>query len=120
MLVSQLRAAGSSPVHLDAEEMEATPLAQLLAYQVIREALHNAVKHARADSILVRIWPDDKVVRVNVTDDGSGFAWSEVDTERHFGLQIMKERVEAVGGVLFVDSNLGKGTAVVAAIPRNA
>ena len=51
MLVDQLASAGAPPVTLDIEEFESTPLAQLLAYQVIREALHNAAKHARASRI---------------------------------------------------------------------
>jgi NarL family two-component system sensor histidine kinase LiaS len=120
MLVDQLAAAGSPPVTIEEEKFEGTPLAQLLAYQVIREALHNAAKHARASQIAVRLWPDDTVVRVSVTDDGSGFDWARVDGNRHFGLQIMKERLEAVGGRMFVDSRLGSGTMVAASIPRDS
>jgi signal transduction histidine kinase len=120
MLVDQLAAAGSPPVTIEEEKFEGTPLAQLLAYQVIREALHNAAKHARASQIAVRLWPDDTMVRVSVTDDGSGFDWARVDGNRHFGLQIMKERLEAVGGRMFVDSRLGVGTMVAASIPRDS
>ncbi|MDQ5874307.1 MAG: histidine kinase, partial [Actinomycetota bacterium] len=58
MLIDQLAAAGSPPVAIDEEEFDSTPLAQLLAYQVIREALHNAAKHARASRIAVRLWRD--------------------------------------------------------------
>ena len=47
------------------------------------------------------------MLRVSVTDDGTGFAWPAVDGNRHFGLQIMKERIEAAGGAMFVDSRLG-------------
>ena len=72
MLVDQLSAAGAPPVTIDEEEFESSPLAQLLAYQVIREALHNAAKHAQASRIDVRLWGDETMVRVSVTDDGSG------------------------------------------------
>jgi signal transduction histidine kinase len=120
LLVDQLVAAGSPQVTIEQEEFESSPLAQLLAYQIIREALHNAAKHAGASGISVRIWPDDTVVRISVTDDGAGFDWSRVDTSRHFGLQIMKERLEAAGGSMFVDSRLGSGTMVAASIPKDS
>jgi signal transduction histidine kinase len=120
MLVDQLAAAGSPPVTIEEEEFESTPLAQLLAYQVIREALQNTAKHAGASRVAVRLWRDDSMVRVSVTDDGSGFEWAMVDGNRHFGLQMMKERVEAVGGSMFVDSRLGSGTMVAASIPKDS
>ena len=92
LLVDQLASAGAPPVTLDVEQFESSPLAQLLAYQAIREALHNAAKHARASSIEVRLWKDEALLRLSVTDDGTGFSWAAVDGSRHFGLQIMKER----------------------------
>ncbi len=118
MLVDQLAAAGAPPVVIDHEEFESTPLAQLLAYQVMREALHNSAKHARASQITVRLWADEAMVRVSVTDDGSGFDLFGVDGNRHFGLQIMKERLEAAGGIMSIDSRLGSGTTVAASIPK--
>lgn len=120
MLVDQLAAAGAPPVVIDEEQFESTPLAQLLAYQVIREALHNAAKHAQASRIEVRLRGDETMVRVSVTDDGSGFDWFRVDGNRHFGLQIMKERLEAAGGRMSIDSRLGSGTTVGASIPKDA
>jgi signal transduction histidine kinase len=120
MLVDQLASAGAPAVTLDIEEFESTPLAQLLAYQVIREALHNAAKHARASKIAVRLWRDADMIRVSVTDDGTGFAWQTVDGDRHFGLQIMKERIESAGGAMFVDSRLGVGTTVAASVPKDS
>lgn len=120
LLIDQLSAAGAPPVTVDAEPVDGSPLAQLLTYQVVREALHNSAKHAKAQEISVRVWLENNVIRLSVTDDGCGFAWANVDTHRHFGLQIMKERVESVGGTLLTDSRLGSGTMVIASIPRDA
>ena len=120
LLVDQLASAGAPPVTLDVEQFDGSPLAQLLAYQAIREALHNAAKHARASSIGVRVWTDEALLRLSVTDDGTGFSWAAVDGSRHFGLQIMKERFEAAGGSLFIDSRLGVGTLVAASVPKDA
>ena len=120
MLVDQLASAGAPPIALDVEEFDSSPLAQLLAYQVIREAVHNAAKHANAEGITVRLWTDSEMLRVSVTDDGTGFSLPAVDGSRHFGLQIMKERIESAGGKMFVDSRLGTGTMVAASVPRQA
>jgi signal transduction histidine kinase len=120
MLVDQLASADAPPVTLDIDEFESSPLAQLLAYQVIREALHNAAKHSKASAITVRLWTDEDMLRLSVTDDGTGFAWPGVDGNRHFGLQIMRERIEAAGGSMFVDSRLGTGTMVAASLPKDS
>lgn len=120
VLVDQLRAAGGPPVSVEVGSLDCTPLAQLLAYQLVRECLHNTAKYANASSISVRLWQDQGVLRVSVADDGCGFASALVDTDRHFGLQIMKERIDAAGGSMFVDSRLGAGTTVAASIPKTA
>lgn len=120
LLVDQLVSAGGPPVVLDVGEFSSSPLAQLLVYQAIREALHNAAKHSRASNVDVRLWQDEGMLRVSVKDDGTGFDWVAVDGSRHFGLQIMKERIEAAGGTMFVDSRLGEGTLVAAGVPKDA
>ena len=120
LLVDQLASAGAPPVTLDVEQFDSSPLAQLLAYQAIREALHNAAKHSRASIIGVRVWTDEALLRLSVTDNGTGFSWAAVDGSRHFGLQIMKERFEAAGGSMFIDSRLGMGTLVAASVPKDA
>jgi two-component system sensor histidine kinase DegS len=121
LLAHQLEAAGGPRVTVESESsMGASSLAQLLAYQVVREALNNAAKHAKASSVGVRIWRDHDDVRVVVEDDGLGFDRDTVDREAHFGLQLMEERIEAVGGRAYIDSQLGRGTRVVAVIPAGA
>jgi signal transduction histidine kinase len=116
MLVDQLIAAGSPPVVLDVQDVNSSPLSQLLMYQVIREALHNSAKHASASCVKVRLWMEDSILRVVIIDDGVGFDIQSVDRERHFGLQIMMERLEAAGGRMIVDSRLGGGTTVAASV----
>ena len=60
---------------------------------------------------------DDDAIRLRVTDDGQGFSMLGVDSTSHFGLQLMRERVELAGGVLLVDSHPGEGTTVLARLP---
>ena len=92
-------------------------MTQLLAYQVIREALNNSARHAKAQAISVRLWQTEELVRLSVKDDGMGFDPSAVDRDRHFGLQLIAERVEAARGTVVIDSRLGEGTIVSATLP---
>jgi PAS domain S-box-containing protein len=82
--------------------------------RVIQEAITNARKHGRAQSIGVTISHDDGRVSITVTDDGSGFDLTQVnpDTGRHFGLVFMRERMEQIGGSLAIHSHPGEGTVV--------
>jgi signal transduction histidine kinase len=98
--------------------LEADSLVQLLAYQVVREALHNAEKHSGAKNVSVRIWTDESSLRLIVEDDGVGFQLERIDRVKHFGLELLAERIGASGGQIFVDSAPGEGTRVVATLPR--
>ena len=115
-LATQLDAASSARIELDLSPVEASHVTQLLVYQVVREALNNAARHAKASTIKVRIWQQDGLVRLSVQDDGVGFLAHVVDRDLHFGLQLVAERVEAARGTVLVDSRLGEGTTVTAAL----
>jgi signal transduction histidine kinase len=82
--------------------------------RVVQEALANARKHSQAQSVAVSIAHDDGRVSITVTDDGSGFDLTQVnsDTGRHFGLVFMRERMKQIGGSLAIHSNPGAGTVV--------
>jgi len=92
-------------------------LTQLLAYQLAREAVGNATKHSGADKIVLALSQEEESIRIRVTDNGSGFDPQCIDSSTHFGLQLMRERVELAGGVLVVDSIPGRGTTILARLP---
>ena len=119
LLARQLESAGSPRIELDLDDVGGSKVTQLLVYQVAREGMANAAKYSKATTIKVRLWLDDQHVRLVIEDDGVGFALSEVDMTCHFGLQFIRERVEAAKGNVLVDSMLGSGTRVVATIPLN-
>ena len=95
-------------------------LSQLVMYQVAREAMTNAARYANASVIDVRLTSEAECIRLVVSDAGVGFALDSVDPAQHLGLQLMRERVESIGGRLFIDSRIGVGTTVVASIPRRS
>jgi signal transduction histidine kinase len=86
--------------------------------QVANEALANALQHAGAARIAVSLELADRLVRLAVSDDGAGFDRAEVArSSRRLGLTSMRERAEALGGVLRVDSAPGEGTTVTLEVP---
>jgi signal transduction histidine kinase len=117
LLAEHLQSSGAPPVDLFLEDLDGSDEALLVLYQVAREALTNAAKYSKAGRVTVRIWEEDHNGRLIVSDTGVGFETSNVDLRNHFGLQLMRERVESRGGELVVESRLGDGTTVAAKVP---
>ena len=88
--------------------------------RVIQEALTNVRKHAAARKVEVLFSFDNRQAQMVISDDGVGFNPRQQpgDTVLHFGLNMMRERLEMVGGRLEVRSALGQGTRLLASIPR--
>ncbi|OYV95130.1 MAG: hypothetical protein B7Z68_07390 [Acidobacteria bacterium 21-70-11] len=82
-------------------------------YRVVQEAMTNVVRHAGATRVDVLTERRGDRVLVMVEDDGAGFEPDQVKGEDHFGLLGLKERAEALGGTLRVESAPGAGTTVV-------
>ncbi len=80
------------------------------AYFVIAEAVTNAIKHAEASRIVLKVSRDGAALRVHVSDDGRGGA--RVDTG-----SLLADRVAALGGSLTVASPVGSGTTLEVALP---
>jgi signal transduction histidine kinase len=83
------------------------------AYYVVSEALANAAKHAQASAVAVDVEAHNAVLRVSVRDNGRGGA----DFARGTGLVGLKDRVEALGGRISVESPPGAGTAMQVELP---
>ena len=82
------------------------------------EAMQNATKHAgRSAAIWVRLAQEDGHLRFEVRDSGGGF--DAADTHGQHGVLNMRDRVEAVGGSLAIDSWPGRGTVVSGYVPAS-
>jgi PAS domain S-box-containing protein len=90
--------------------------AALALYRIAQEALNNAAKHSRANNVRIEISVADNEVVLAVRDDGQGFDIAKGRRGR-WGMTTMRERAEAAGGHLKVESAAGKGTRVVATVP---
>ncbi|MBI4495068.1 MAG: GAF domain-containing sensor histidine kinase [Chloroflexi bacterium] len=98
------------------------PAAELQLLRIVQEALANVRKHAAASHVLVRLAETEGWVEAVVADDGVGFDPAALGRGAfpRFGLSTMRERAEAVGGRLEIDSAPGRGTRVTVRVPANA
>ncbi|MCB1769910.1 MAG: ATP-binding protein, partial [Candidatus Competibacteraceae bacterium] len=88
------------------------PNEQIHVMQIIREALHNAIKHARARQVRIRLEGADRgQAIIEITDDGVGLPDS-TKRDHHFGLSIMRERAKQLSGTLDIHSRSGQGVRV--------
>ncbi|MEO8197636.1 MAG: response regulator [Thermoanaerobaculia bacterium] len=82
-------------------------------YRVVQEAMTNVVRHARATRVDILAEHRGDRVMVMIEDDGAGFDPQQVHRTDHFGLLGMRERADALGGSLTLESAPGAGTTIV-------
>ena len=85
-------------------------------FRVMQEALMNAVRHSGAQEIDVALRGNGTAVYLDVTDRGVGFTLDDAGLYRGLGLVSMRERLNLLGGELFVKSQPGGGTTVSARV----
>lgn len=102
-----------------------TPGAEETIFRICQEALNNIARHARAGQATLRLRVEGEALRLQVTDDGQGFAPSQNGApgylagraETGYGLAGMRDRAEAIGATLDVRSAPGSGTHVELRVP---
>ncbi|MFF4823782.1 GAF domain-containing sensor histidine kinase [Streptomyces sp. NPDC001312] len=117
--IQVLDRAHSARVTFTTRGIRALPAAQEEAMlRVAQEALHNALRHARADHVDVTLDRRGCGAVLRITDDGTGFDPKAVRRAgRHLGLVSMRDRASGAGGRLTVESEPGKGTAIEMEVP---
>ncbi|WP_163970558.1 sensor histidine kinase [Oceanobacillus halotolerans] len=85
-------------------------------FRLIQESIQNAIKHAEATFVKVKLEICNQYITVIVKDNGKGFDPDE-KKEKSFGIIGMRERVEMLEGELSIDSTIGKGTSVIIKVP---
>jgi two-component system sensor histidine kinase DegS len=85
--------------------------------RICEEAVANSIKHARPRQVKVTLACCSKHIQLLIRDDGCGFDIAEAPKEGHFGLLGIMERVEALSGMLSIDSTPGRGTSLLVAVP---
>jgi two-component system, NarL family, sensor kinase len=102
------------------------PAVEVGLYRIAQEALQNALRHASAARVLLRLETSAEQARLTVQDDGRGFAFeggagaTTAARSGRFGLIGMRERARLLGGSFQVASSPGAGTRVTAEVPLAA
>jgi signal transduction histidine kinase len=99
-------------VHLHVNVPRLDPALEFTAWLVIAESVVNAQKHAHATAVTIAVQQRDCRLRIQIRDDGGGGASPDGP-----GLRGMRDRVEAAGGTLDIDSPPGGGTSIEAVLP---
>jgi PAS domain S-box-containing protein len=96
------------------------PAAEVQVFRVIQEAMTNCRKHSGAHVLKVDIALNGTKAFITIRDDGHGFdagLLEQKDSDGHFGLVFMRERMEQIGGSLSIDSVPGSGTILKLDVP---
>jgi nitrate/nitrite-specific signal transduction histidine kinase len=93
---------------------------QRAIFYAFEESLNNVEKHSQADKILVLAeWGKDYLA-VTITDNGIGFNPQSVNTDQHFGLEILNERLAKVRGQITLTTSENSGTIVSIRVPNSS
>lgn len=90
-------------------------------FRVAKECISNAVKHSNGKRLYFSCKEEGNFCCMNIEDDGEGFTMDEVEEkmDKHFGLSVIKERVELLGGRIEYISQAGNGTKIYIRVPIN-
>ena len=113
-LARRTRQQSGMAVHMTSDAVQEPPMAVAsVLYRVAQEAVRNAVRHANARDITVRITVTAAEAVLTVTDDGRGFDVTAAEEARGgMGLFAMRERLALIAGTLDIVSTPGRGTVV--------
>jgi signal transduction histidine kinase len=89
-------------------------------YFALREGLINAIRHSRASEVSLTLSQEASTCRALLADNGSGFDLAAIGGDSHYGLRILRERIERIGGTLVIQTAVGQGTRIFIEIPVHA
>jgi len=108
-------------VQVDMRERDLPHEAQLTLFRIAQEALVNIKRHAQASEVVIRLEAAAGKLTMVITDNGKGFKvpmpLSQLGSTEKLGLLGMQERAQLLSGSLNIQSELGKGTAIIVEVP---
>lgn len=104
-------------------DMRLAPEIETACFRIAQEALTNVVRHAQAATVWVQLKSNDSCLELMIRDDGRGFAVRDIASRTgpnmSLGLEGMRERASAIGGLVHISSDPGQGTEVRVSFPLN-
>ena len=124
-LAQRIQRASTLQVHLCCElgDLVLADAVQSVLFRTVHELALNAQKHAKAANLWIALSHDDSTLQINVKDDGAGFHAAAVtgrfSPEGGFGLLSAEAQMQAIGGLLRIDSSPGAGTSATITLHTN-
>jgi signal transduction histidine kinase len=87
-------------------------------YRFVQEAVSNVIKHAKSKTLQVKITTHKNNIHLYIMDNGKGFEENIELMNHSLGFKTLKERINIVNGTLEIKTALGKGTKLLAVIPK--
>lgn len=118
-LTEQVNKSGRIKVHLETFGLHESVdnLIENTVYRAGQELLNNAIKHSNASEIFLQLVKNDSELTMIVEDNGIGFDAEKVLILNGGGLRNIRSRVENLGGNMFVDTMINRGTIITIVIP---
>ncbi len=106
------------------EEKSILPVINLTLFRIVQEASNNAIKHGKANEIVIDLDYEDDFILLSICDNGIGFKKDfNIETKENmvsgYGLSMMKERVLLLSGDFNIESKENKGTKILVKVPLN-
>lgn len=107
-------------VTVSGQERRLESYMEVMIFRALQELLGNAARHSQASNVKAMIDMSESAVKVTVDDNGKGFNTEILKQGNTLGLNLIRDRVEMLGGAFDLDSTIGKGTKVIFSIPAKS
>jgi len=104
-------------VTVTGQERRLESYVEVMIFRALQEMLGNAARHSQASLVKIMIDMSDTLVKVTVDDNGKGFNPEVLQQGNSLGINLIRDRVEMLGGSFELDSGIGKGTRITFSIP---
>jgi two-component system, NarL family, sensor histidine kinase DegS len=104
-------------INVSGQERRLESYVEVMVFRALQELLGNAARHSQASMVKVLVDMGESAVKVNVDDNGKGFNTEILEQGNSLGLNLIRDRVEMLGGTFEIDSVIGKGTRITFTIP---
>jgi two-component system, NarL family, sensor kinase len=107
----------NTQLQVNGEHYPINPQKEMVLFRIVQEALHNAVKHSKANNLWVALCYLPQQCSLAISDDGAGFEITKI--EQGIGLKSMQNRSSLIGADFSVHSSPGKGTTITVILKRS-
>lgn len=104
-------------LYIDHDEFALDDKSATALFRIVQESLTNIICHAQASHVRIEMQRRDNRLFVRIADDGMGLSPGGRKKDNAFGLVGIEERIIALGGTFFIESNPGQGLAIMISIP---